>query len=306
MKPALVVGLHLRWDGVWQRPQHLLSRLAAHARIVVIEEPFPARSDEDDVREIDGITLIRPLRRNAPPREVDARSIALARERIGSPVDAVWLYTPMMLALADAIAPAALVYDCMDDLASFAQAPPELVARERQLLERADLVFCGGRTIYENRLAAGDKVRLYASGVDVAHFRAAASLEAHPILKELSHPIFTYTGVIDERLDLDTIALLADTVTGGNIVMVGPVVKIDPATLPRRANVHFTGIAPYTLLPSFLAGPDVALMPFALNEHTRNISPTKTLEYFAAGRPVVSTAVPDVVADHAFVAGLYT
>ena len=295
MKPALVVGLHLRWDGVWQRPQHLLSRLAEHARIIVVEEPFPAQSDEDDIFEIDGILRIRPLRRDAPPREVDARTIAVARELAGSCVDAVWLYTPMMLALADALDPAALVYDCMDDLASFAQAPAELVARERQLLDRADLVFCGGRTIYESRRDAGQKVRLYASGVDVARFHTARTIAPHPILAELSGPIFTYTGVIDERLDLGTISLLADTIADGNVIMVGPVVKIEPAALPRRANVHFTGIAPYASLPSFLAGTDVALMPFALNEATRSISPTKTLEYFAAGLPVVSRRAPPTI-----------
>ena len=244
------------------------------------------------------MTVVRPLRRDAHPREAHARTIALVRERAGAPIDVVWLYTPMMLGIADGLDPDALVYDCMDDLASFAQAPADLVARERELLERADLVFCGGRTLYERRRSVGTKVRLYPSGVDVSRFRTAQTLEPHMIIAYVSHEIFTYTGVIDERVDLETIALLADAEPAGNVVMVGPFAKIDPVTLPRRPNVHFTGIAAYADLPSFLAGTDVALMPFALNEATRSISPTKTLEYFAAGVPVASTPIADVVAEY--------
>ncbi len=301
---TMVVGSHLRWDGVRQRPQHLLSRLAKHAKIIVVEEPFAADYEADEVREVDGLSVVRPLRRSAG-YDVDARAFETIHRLAGSDIDVVWLYTPMMIDIVDAFTPRTVVFDCMDDLRSFANAPAELGEREARLMSRADVVFCGGRSLHDARKAAHPNVHLYASGVETARFRRARMLEPHPLLRDLARPILTYTGVIDERIDVDTIAYVADALPEMNVMMVGPVVKIDPATLPRRTNVHFTGIVAYDTLPSFLAGTDVALMPFALNESTHNISPTKTLEYFAAGVPVATTPIADVAtafADLAYIA----
>jgi glycosyltransferase involved in cell wall biosynthesis len=186
------------------------------------------------------------------------------------------------------------VYDAMDDLANFDFAPRGMREREAALLERADIVFAGGRTLYENRRAYGAKVHCHPSGVEFARF--AAKVGPHPLAALLSAPVLAYVGVIDERLDYDLIAALADAFPGGHVILAGPVVKVDPARLPQRANVHYTGRLPYNALPSLLAGIDVALMPFAINRATASISPTKTLEYFAARRPVVSTPIADVVA----------
>jgi UDP-galactopyranose mutase len=202
----------------------------------------------------------------------------------------------MMLPLADAFTGAPLVYDCMDELAAFAFAPPQLRERERALLERAELVFTGGRSLYERRRRLGEKVKLFPSGVEFEHFASARSLPPHPLFAHLAAPVWGYFGAIDERIDLDILEALAGL--GGNLVLIGPVVKISPAVLPRRANVHFTGLTDYALLPAMLAGFDVAIMPFARNEATANISPTKTPEYLAGGKPVVSTPIPDVVADY--------
>lgn len=294
---AFVAGLHLRWDGVRQRPQHILSRIAKHVPVVVIEEPQQGNTDRDDVLryDSDNITAIRPLRRRGwSPPFVDVRAIATARALVGDGPAGVWLYTPMMLELADAFDAAPLVYDCMDELAAFDFAPAGMAERDLRLVERADMVFTGGRSLYERRKSAGDKVRAYPSGVEFERFRA--DVAPHPLPAELRSPVFCYAGVIDERIDVECIVALADAFPQGNIVMIGPVVKIDARTLPQRTNVHFTGAQPYASLPSFLAGCDVAIMPFARNRATENISPTKTLEYFAASRPVVSTRVADVVA----------
>jgi glycosyltransferase involved in cell wall biosynthesis len=297
---AIVAGLHLRWDGVWQRPHHVLTRLAQRVPVVVVEEPFAAPSDRDDVRRDRGVTVIRPLRRRGWSLPlVDDAAIATARGCVGAGVEpvGVWLYTPMMLELADAFAAAPLVFDCMDELAAFAGAPAGVAQRDRALVERADLVFAGGFSLYERRKSAGPKVRCYPSGVEFERF--ATDVAPHPLPAELRSPVFGYVGVIDERIDMDLIAGLSEAFPDGNVVLVGPVVKIDPATLPRRPNVHFTGIVPYAALPSFLGGIDVAIMPFARNAATENISPTKTLEYFAARRPVVSTPIADVVREYA-------
>lgn len=295
---AFVAGSHLRWDGVRQRPQHLLARLACRVPVVVIEEPFAGECDRDEVTRDGGVTIIRPVRRRGWSLPlVDAAAIATARACVGPEPVGVWLYTPMMLELADAFAAAPLVFDCMDELAAFDGAPAGIAELDRALVDRADIVFTGGVSLYERRKGAGAKVRCYPSGVEFERF--AADVAPHPLPAELPSPVFGYVGVIDERIDIALLIALADAFAHGHIVLVGPVVKIDPAILPRRPNIHFTGIQPYATLPSYLRGIDVAIMPFARNRATENISPTKTLEYFAARRPVVSTPIRDVVRDYA-------
>jgi glycosyltransferase involved in cell wall biosynthesis len=212
----------------------------------------------------------------------------------------LWFYTPMAVPLARGLTPRGMVYDCMDELAAFDFAPPALIARENALFDEVDLVFTGGRSLYESKRNRHADVHCFASSVDHAHF-ARRGVDDHPDQRDIAHPRLGYYGVIDERLDLGLVAALADARPDWQVVMVGPVVKIDPAGLPRRANLHWMGQRRYDELPAFLAGWDVCLMPFALNASTRFISPTKTLEYLAAGKPVVSTAVRDVAQQYAAV-----
>lgn len=291
---SFVAGLHLRWDGVWQRPHHLLTRLGARIPVVVIEEPLAAASDRDEIIDAGGVRVIRPLRtRGWGEPFVDEQAIRTARGLAGPGAHGVWLYTPMMRALADAFAAAPLVYDVMDDLAAFDFAPAGMAERERAVLEGAEVVFTGGPTLYERRKGYGAKVHCHPSGVEFERF--TADVAPHPLVAALGGPRFAYVGVVDERLDYEVIAALADAFPHGHVVLAGPIVKVDPARLPQRANVHYTGRLSYASLPSLLAGIDVALMPFAQNRATAAISPTKTLEYFAARKPVVSTPIHDVV-----------
>jgi glycosyltransferase involved in cell wall biosynthesis len=227
-------------------------------------------------------------------------TLETVRRLVGARAPLVWLYTPMMLALADAFPHAPVVYDKMDELKKFAGADQRIPKREALLLGRAEIVFAGGRSLYRSVQGRTKHLRCYPSGVDVEHFATALRVAPHAVLRPYAgRPIFGYVGVIDERLDLALVDGLAAARPDATIVLVGPVTKIDERTLPRRENIVYLGKRGYDELPALLAGFDVALMPFALNEHTENISPTKTLEYLAAGCPVVSTAVPDVVADHA-------
>ncbi len=300
---AFVAGLHLRWDGVWQRPHHLLSRLAERVPVVVIEEPFGAHDDRDEVRRAGNVTIVRPLRRRGWSLPlVDDMAIATARNELRGAHPGVWLYTPMMTELIGAFDATPVVFDAMDELANFDFAPAGMRERETALLERADVVFAGGRSLYETRRSYGAKVHCFPSGVELEHF--AAAVAPHPLVANLRGRVFAYVGVIDERLDYAIITQLADAFPGEHVVLAGPVVKVDPAILPQRTNVHYTGRLPYASLPSLLAGVDVALMPFAINRATASISPTKTLEYFAAGVPVVSTPVTDVVRSYGEIAAI--
>jgi UDP-galactopyranose mutase len=290
---AAVAGSHLRHDGVWQRPHHVLSRIATRVPVLFVEEPFTALHDANEFIEHGPFTVLRPLRREPAFDDVDAVTLRGVREWLAGRVPLVWLYTPMMLGLAG-LERAGLVFDCMDELSAFRFAPPQLPQREAELLERADIVFAGGRALYESRRGYGPKVHLYPSGVDFERFAAAQTIAPHALFAMLDRPVFGYFGVIDERIDLAIPAELARRRL--HTIMVGPLAKIDPRELTHSPHLHFTGRIAYERLPSFLAGFDVALMPFARNAATRSISPTKTPEYLAGRKPVVSTPIPDVVA----------
>jgi glycosyltransferase involved in cell wall biosynthesis len=209
----------------------------------------------------------------------------------------------MALPMAEKLEPEGIIYDCMDELSLFRGAPPELIAQETALFKSADVVFTGGRSLYNAKKSRHGNVHCFPSSVDALHFRQGTA--DHPLQKDIAHPRLGYCGVIDERIDLELIAGIADRRPDWQIVMVGPVVKIDPAACPQRPNIHWLGQQGYKDLPAFINGWDVCLMPFALNESTRFISPTKTLEYMACGRPCVSTAIRDVVEPYGHVVPIH-
>lgn len=303
---TLIVFSHLRWGFVYQRPQHLLSRLAQHYRVLFIEEPiYDAGSPKlHSSNPAPNVTVIQPHTPISSPGFHDDQ-IATLQLLLADLVNEqerpiVWFYTPMALPLLTPFTPSLVIYDCMDELSAFNLAPRQLQQRESALMMRADLVFTGGSSLYEAKKNKHHAIYCFPSSVDALHFEQALDRSnGHPLQRELPHPRLGYYGVIDERLDISLITALADAHPEWQIVMVGPVVKIDPATLPQRANIHWLGQQPYEALPQFLAGWDVCLMPFALNSSTQFISPTKVLEYMAAQLPIVSTAITDVARHYA-------
>jgi glycosyltransferase involved in cell wall biosynthesis len=299
----LICLSHLRWDFVYQRPQHLLSRFAKSGRVFFFEEPIfsdkPSRLEIS--RREDNLTVVVPHISDFD-REVfqdvetqrELLDQLIAQENIKDFV--LWFYTPMALDFADHLKPLATVFDCMDELSAFKFAPPELLENERRLLEKADLVFTGGQSLYEAKKGKHPQVFAFPSSIDTAHFNQAREVSAEPPEQQnIPHPRIGYCGVIDERIDLELLANTAELRPDWQFIMIGPVVKISENDLPRRENIHYLGGKDYKDLPKFMAGWDVAMMPFALNESTRYISPTKTPEYLAAGLPVISTAIRDVV-----------
>jgi glycosyltransferase involved in cell wall biosynthesis len=294
---------HLRWDFVYQRPNHLMDRAARDRRVFFVEEPSlhdgPPRLVTRQVRR--NLTVATPQLAHGTPHDeaVGAQRAMLSelftRHAIAKPL--LWFCTPMALDHAAHVDATGVVYDCMDELSAFAGAPPRLRERERALFERADIVFTGGESLYEVKRAFHPNVHAFPSSVDAPHFRRARDprIIEPDDQRSLGHPRLGFFGVVDERMDRDVLVELAAAHADWQVVIVGPVVKIDPATLPRLPNVHYLGHKSYDQLPAYIAGWDVAIMPFAQNDATRFISPTKTLEYLAAGRPVVSTPIRDVV-----------
>jgi glycosyltransferase involved in cell wall biosynthesis len=307
---TLVVFSHLRWNFVYQRPQHLMSRLAMRWRVIFIEEPV-LNSDCNQLEHLQpapGVEVWRPHVTGEAPGFHDDHLPALQRmvanamrERAVSDYW-IWFYTPMALPLATGLTPRGVVYDCMDELTAFKNAPRQLVQRENALFKMADLVFTGGRSIYNAKRSRHPDVHCFPSSVDAKHFSKAT--QDHPLQAKLPRPRLGYCGVIDERINLNLIDEIAKARPDWQIVMVGPTAKIEPGALPRRANIHWLGQQGYEDLPSFISGWDVCLMPFALNEATRYISPTKTLEYMACGRPSVSTSIRDVVEPYGHVVNI--
>ena len=301
---VLVCFSHLRWDFVFQRPQHLMTRFAKSGRRVLFwEEPVQAQIDAPRLNERicphSGVVVITPeLPEGLHGEGRDLALRGLLDDRLKSAAGDLirWYYTPMMLTFSRHLNAVATVYDCMDELKNFKFAPPELAGLERELLGAADVVFTGGYSLYEVKKADHPNIHPFPSSVDREHFGRARKIEIDPGDQiGLARPRLGFYGVVDERMDLELLAAVADARPDWSLVIVGPVVKINPEDLPRRPNIAYLGGKTYDQLPAYLSGWDVALMPFAINESTKFISPTKTPEYLAGGKPVVSTPITDVI-----------
>jgi glycosyltransferase involved in cell wall biosynthesis len=294
---------HLRWNFVFQRPQHLLTRCAADNRVFFVEEPeidHTASSARLRLQRDGNVWIAVP---QLPPGLSSADTVAIQRAMVDDLLAAegvtdfvLWYYTPMARAISHHLRPRAIVYDCMDELSAFAHAPRELRDHERELLAAADVVFTGGQSLYEAKRDAHRNIHAFPSSVDVAHFATARQPGPEPPDQApIPHPRLGFFGVVDERMDMTLLGHVAARRPDWQIVLLGPIVKIDPALVPRLPNIRWLGSKTYAQLPQYIASWDVALLPFARNEATRFISPTKTPEYLAAGRPVVSTSIRDVV-----------
>ena len=311
---VLICFSHLRWNFVFQRPQHLMSRFAEARRVIYWEEPEAALPECEPALGVrvcaeTGVVVVTPsLPESLAADERDGVLKSLLEAFLAGEKGPFirWYYTPMMLPFSRDVEAACTVYDCMDELANFRFAPPELLGLERELLATADVVFTGGYSLYEAKKDRHPNIHPFPSSVDRDHFARARALDSEPDDQAaIRTPRFGFYGVVDERMDLALLAALADAHPEWALVIVGPVVKIDPADLPRRSNIHYLGSKTYEELPAYLGGWDVALMPFAINESTKFISPTKTPEYLAGGRPVVSTPITDVIRHYGEMDGVF-
>jgi len=301
--PDIVCLSHLRWNFVYQRPQHLLSRCAQGKRVFFIEEPIFSREplgrlevSEDN----SGVVIVVPhLPEGLSEEAVNADLQVLigglfAEHNICKYI--CWYYTPMAIAWTRNLQPEVVIYDCMDELSAFNGASPTLKNYEAELFSRANIVFTGGQSLYESKVNQHPNIYAFPSSVDVAHFAQGRTIKEEPADQaNIPHPRLGFYGVIDERMDIELLAGIAEARPDWHLVIIGPVVKIDPTILPQHENIHYLGGKDYKELPTYLAGWDLAMLPFARNESTRFISPTKTPEYLAAGKPVVSTSIRDVV-----------
>lgn len=297
----LVCFSHLRWNFVYQRPQHLMTRCSKLLRTFYIEEPvFSREADHYDLVFQDNVGIVTPvLCEETEEQTTTVRIKELLKELFAAHFITryiFWYYTPMALSFTNEFEPGLIIYDCMDELSAFKFAPPELKELEKEMFRKADLVFTGGQTLFEHKRLYHHNIYPLPSSIDKEHFSRARKLKDDPNEQsDIPHPRFGYYGVIDERFDIDLINKVAEERPDWNFILIGPVVKIDPSSLPKHSNIYYLGGKRYDELPFYIAGWDIALIPFARNESTHFISPTKTPEYLAAGKPVISTSIKDVV-----------
>jgi UDP-galactopyranose mutase len=301
----LICLSHLRWNFVYQRPQHLMSRFAKERRVFFFEEPvYDAPSQYNEIFDdpVSGVCVVTPHITSDTENTSDALrhllDMFMASMEIKTYV--TWYYTPLSFVFSEHLKPALLVYDCMDELSSFKFAAPELKDWEQKLFTKADIVFTGGMHLYEAKKKFHSNIHGVPSGIDLNHFIQARKFTKDPVDQaSIPHPRIGFYGVIDERFNIELLRSVAEQRPDWHFVVIGPTAKIDPASLPTNRNIHFIGMRDYKELPGYLAGWDIAMMPFELNEATKYISPTKTPEFLAAGKPVVSTSIHDVVHPYA-------
>ena len=292
----MVVLCHLRWQFVYQRPQHIISRLSSTMKILFIEEPLPQHTDKSG-----NLIVVNEMLHVLQPNVKNIESIAeILPEFIkNKTVPVGWFYSASFSPLLEQLNFETIVYDCMDELSLFKGAPEQLINQEKYLMAHADVIFTGGKSLYESKKQFHDNVHCFPSSVDQPHFAQALNGILIPDdVVNLQSPIVGYYGLIDERIDLELLHQAAIKLPNVSFVMIGPLAKIEESDLPKEPNIHYLGMKSYDELPHYLKAFDIAMMPFALNDATKYISPTKTLEYMAAGKPIISTKIKDVVRDY--------
>jgi glycosyltransferase involved in cell wall biosynthesis len=296
---------HLRWNFVYQRPQHLMSRFSKTSRVFFIEEPyFDAPFDCYDMKKDSGnVWIITPhYESNLSEDQIIVRQkefVDMVITTMGINNYILWYYSPMAVEYTAHLAPDVVVFDCMDELSAFKFAHPNTVKNEIRVFRFADIVFTGGRSLFEAKRDRHDNIHLFPSSIDKQHFYTAREITTEPDDQQrIPHPRIGYYGVLDERIDFALIGEVAARKKDWQFVLIGPTAKIDTSVLPKDNNIHYLGMKDYEELPEYLAGWDIAMMPFAINEATRFISPTKTPEYLCGGKEVIATPVPDVVTEY--------
>lgn len=293
----MIVFCHLRWDFVFQRPQHLITRLSRDYRILVVEEPIQTRlngSGPFKIKEISpNIHICQP-----PVSDMNDIGTYLRKKLNHSSFTVGWFYSPAFVGVLDELDFETVVYDCMDELTLFKGASPHLLEQENTLLASADMVYTGGKSLYESKTKKHHNVFCFPSSVDVEHFATPGNSTPPDDIRNIPAPVVGYYGVIDERIDLELLKRTVEKTPDASFVMIGPLCKITEEELPKADNIYYLGMKSYEELPAYLQCFDIAMMPFALNDSTRFISPTKTLEYMSAMKPIISTKIKDVVRDY--------
>jgi len=312
--PYLIVFSHIRWNCIYQRPQNLMSRLAYHYRVLFIEEPiyeqtvsrYPTLEYSCQGPNIEVLTP----RTGVPTAGFNQQQASilaplLEEYLLANCIEdyAIWFYTPMAYSFIDYLQPKAVIYDCTEIDSERDEDSMEWREMEEALVDHADTIFTSGPSLYDSKRDIHPNVHCLPNAVDMVHFSperllqtSHSSTDVAQLQEKIGFPRLGFFGVIDERIDFDLLAKVAEARPDWNIVMLGPIKNVNESELPKYPNIHWLGMHSYERLPYFLATWDVCFLPYIVNDLTGFINPCQTLEYMAAEKPVVSTAIPDIAA----------
>lgn len=300
----LIVFSHFRWNFIFQRPQHILSRQSKHRRVYYFEDPLYGLTEEPKIQvkeTSENVLIVTPyLPSRTDPQRTNQILTRLIDELIYDEeiLDfSLWYYDPLALGFSRHLLPQNIIFDCMDELFSHNQPNSELLKElETELIYKSDLIFMNGHTLYQSKKHLHKNIHFLPSSIDLHHFSQARHRLTEPDDQVyIPHPRIGFYGVIDQRVDLELIQKIAEQRPSYQFIIVGPIINIDSKRLPLQNNIHFLGKKDYDTLPLYIAGWDCTIMPYYLNEYTQYTSPAKTLELLAAGKPIVSTPLPDII-----------
>lgn len=293
----MIVFCHLRWHFVYQRPQHIISRISKTMKTLFIEEPLY----NNESKESGNLIIINDMLHVLQPNVKDIESIAaIIPEYVkNKDIPVGWFYSAIFCPLSECIDFETIVYDCMEELSLLKGSAKNVINQEKYLISNADIIFTSGKSLYELKKQWHTNVHCFPSSVDEPHFaKALNGIKVADDVANLQSPIVGYYGVIDERIDFALLHETALKLPNVSFVMIGPLSKIEKNDLPQEDNIHYLGMKSYNELPHYLKAFDIAMIPFAVNDTTKYISPTKTLEYMSAGKPIISTKITDIVHDY--------
>ena len=310
------------WTGAWQRYQEIMHRFAqADNSVLVIENLYRMSPSLPPTRAAalqmigKGWDLMRSLRFRGYEVEPRLTILSLPVFPLGRFIEPAWLLlrmsmrrylrlmesrsvilwcawpTPMVERVIEEVRPGIVVYDCTSALNAEDRVDPAVIAAEASLLRVADLVFTPSRNLWERLSRGHPRCFWIPHGVDFARFAQPGK----PARRLWSSPVIGYIGTVHVWLDVQLIHAIASEHPEWRFIFVGPRrVRAETDLLEQLPNVEFLGPRPHEALPDLLMQFDVAWIPYRLVEFTRYVVPMKMMEYLAAGRPVISTDLPEV------------
>ena len=297
----LICFSHLRWDFVYHRPQHLLTRFATKFRVFYIEDPIFYEGDDkyevfitkSNVWRVIPMLSKRKLRTSIVNRQKFLLNSLFSIFEIKEYI--FWYYNPQALDISNHFSPLKIIYDCVEEISVQKNFTPQLEKLEKELLSKSDLVFTSGINLFNSKRKFNNNIHLFPCSLDKEHFsKARFHLVEPPDQSSIPHPRIGYFGVIDERFDYKLLAEVAKARPHWHFIIIGPVVRIDKSELPQNKNIHYLGGKSYDILPKYLSRWEVAMIPYKNNLTTHFINPAKTPEYLAGGKPVISTSITDI------------
>jgi glycosyltransferase involved in cell wall biosynthesis len=307
------------WHFLWQRPQQIMFRLSQDYNILFVDPPYPVPLKEifndleqNKININNKLKTINSSLKVLTPYKISNSSIsdaqklheentwfikiqiqkALAFLKWYQPL--LWIYDLAAVSMVSQLDERGVIYDCVDSFSAFSWADPNTSIWETELLNKADVVMTSANMLFEERRAQNNNTYLVPNAADYDHFSKGGSyVGVEPVeFKNIKHPRLAFVGAVYEWLDFELLEKIAVNNPDWNLIFIGP--QQHNIKVPICDNIFWLGARDYKLLPFYIQGFDLMLIPFLHNEVTRHANPIKLWEYLAAGKPVITTRLPEI------------